>query len=223
MVKRHHFLCSNSKTLLKTKSGPEEQRDALLQPQAYHGLPSNNNAPQVFVEEMLYTIGFPGATSGKESTRHKRCWFTPWVGKIPWRKAQKPTPIFLTGESHGQRSLAGNSSKGHKESDMTEATQHAYAMDVCSSYVQLFVTSWTVAHQAPLCPWSFPGKNTGVGCHFLLQGIFPTQGSNSCLLHLLRLQADSSALASPALAGRFFTTGPSKHAHAQVAKLCLTL
>ena len=33
-----------------------------------------------------------------------------------------------------------------------------------------------------LCPWNFPGKNTGVGCHFLLQGIFPTQGSNSYLL-----------------------------------------
>ena len=36
-----------------------------------------------------------------------------------------------------------------------------------------------------LCPWDFPGKNTGVGCHFLLQGIFATQGLNLCLLHLL--------------------------------------
>ena len=34
-----------------------------------------------------------------------------------------------------------------------------------------------------LCPWDFPGKNTGVGCHFLLQGIFLTQGSNPGLLH----------------------------------------
>ena len=34
-----------------------------------------------------------------------------------------------------------------------------------------------------LHPWDFPGKNTGVACHFLLQGTFPTQGSNSCLLH----------------------------------------
>ena len=33
-----------------------------------------------------------------------------------------------------------------------------------------------------LCPWNFPGKNTGAGCHFLLQGIFPTQGSNLGLL-----------------------------------------
>ena len=34
-----------------------------------------------------------------------------------------------------------------------------------------------------LCPWDFPGTNTGVGCHALLQEIFPTQGSNLCLLH----------------------------------------
>ena len=33
-----------------------------------------------------------------------------------------------------------------------------------------------------LCPWDFPGKNTGVGCHFLLQGLFPTQGLNLRLL-----------------------------------------
>ena len=41
-----------------------------------------------------------------------------------------------------------------------------------------------------LCPWNSPGKNTGVGCHFLLQGIFPIQGSNLCFLHLLHWQAD---------------------------------
>ena len=36
-----------------------------------------------------------------------------------------------------------------------------------------------------LCPWNFPGKNTRVGCHFFLQGIFPTQGSNPRVLSLL--------------------------------------
>ena len=36
-----------------------------------------------------------------------------------------------------------------------------------------------------LCPWNLLGKNTGVGCHFCLQGIFPTQGSNPCLPCLL--------------------------------------
>ena len=45
-----------------------------------------------------------------------------------------------------------------------------------------------------LCPWRFPGKDTRVGCHFLLQGIFLTQGSNPGLLHLLLWQADSLPL-----------------------------
>ena len=45
-----------------------------------------------------------------------------------------------------------------------------------------------------LCPQDIPGKNTGVGCHFLLQGIFPTQGSNPCLLSLLHWQADALLL-----------------------------
>ena len=61
------------------------------------------------------------------------------------------------------------------------------------SGVQLFGTPWTVPAK-PLCPWDFPGKNTGVGSHFLLQGIFPTQGSNPCLLCLLHCQADSFPL-----------------------------
>ena len=42
--------------------------------------------------------------------------------------------------------------------------------------------------------WDFPGKNTGVGCHFLLQGIFPTQGLNPCLLCPLHWQANSLPL-----------------------------
>ena len=48
-----------------------------------------------------------------------------------------------------------------------------------------------------LCSWDSPGKNTGVGCHFLLQGIFPTQESNPCLLHSLHWQGDSLALTPP--------------------------
>ena len=59
--------------------------------------------------------------------------------------------------------------------------------------VRFFVTLWTVAHQAPLS-WDSPGKNTGMGCHFLLQGIFLTQGSNPHLLCLLHWQADSLPL-----------------------------
>ena len=54
-----------------------------------------------------------------------------------------------------------------------------------------FLTPWTVACQAPSLHGNFPGKNPGVGCHFLLQGVFPTQGSKPCLLHW---QADSLPL-----------------------------
>ena len=50
----------------------------------------------------------------------KRRGFNPWVGKIPWRRAWTPTPVFLPGESHGQWSLVGYSPRGHKESDTTE-------------------------------------------------------------------------------------------------------
>ena len=56
---------------------------------------------------------FPAGTSSKKPAcqckRHKRCGFDPWVGKIPGRRAWQPTPVFLPGESHGQRSLAGYS------------------------------------------------------------------------------------------------------------------
>ena len=53
---------------------------------------------------------------------------------------------------------------------------------MCAESVWLFVIPWSVSCQAP-CPWNFPGKNIGVGCHFLLQGIFLTQGLNLHLLH----------------------------------------
>ena len=53
------------------------------------------------------------------------------------------------------------------------------------SRARLFVTPWTAAFQAPLS-MGFPGKSTGVGCHFLLQGIFPTQGLNPSLQHYRR-------------------------------------
>ena len=64
--------------------------------------------------------------SGKEPAcqcrKHKRRGFDPWVGKIPWRRAWQRTPVFLPGESHGQRSLAGCSPWGRKELDTTQVT-----------------------------------------------------------------------------------------------------
>ena len=58
--------------------------------------------------------------NGKESTcQHRRRRFIPWVEMIPWRKKWQPTPVFLPGKAHGQRSLMDYSPWSHKESDTT--------------------------------------------------------------------------------------------------------
>ena len=75
----------------------------------------------------------PGGASSKETPcqcrRFKRLGFNPWVRKIPRRKEWLPTPVFLPGEFHGQRSLQGYSPWSRTESDTTEMTrqqqQHA--------------------------------------------------------------------------------------------------
>ena len=81
----------------------------------------------VFSIYLIRTLGFPVGARGKEPAqqcrRHKRHGFFPWAGKIPWRRKWQPTPVFLPGESHGQRRLAGYSPWGGKELD-TEATSH---------------------------------------------------------------------------------------------------
>ena len=68
--------------------------------------------------------GFPDGANGKELSyqcrRCKRCEFDLWVRKIPWRRAWQPTPVFLPGESHKQRSLVGYRPWGPKESGTTE-------------------------------------------------------------------------------------------------------
>ena len=65
----------------------------------------------------MYMFG----SDGKESCLQcGRPGFDPWVGKIPWRREQLPTPVFLPGEPHRQRSLAGYGPWDRKESDRTE-------------------------------------------------------------------------------------------------------
>ena len=70
---------------------------------------------------MLKSWPLPGQCSGEEPAcqcrRQKRYGFNPWVRKIPWRRAWQPTPIFLPGGSHQERSLAGYSPECCKESD----------------------------------------------------------------------------------------------------------
>ena len=78
---------------------------------------SQNFNPQGAPQVALVVRNLPA-----QCMRHKRHGFDPRVRKIPWRRAWKPTPVFLPGESHGQRSLAGYSPWGRIESDMTEVT-----------------------------------------------------------------------------------------------------
>ena len=63
--------------------------------------------------------------------------------------------------------------------------KQAWCMCYLLCHVQLFAALWTVAHRL-LCAWSSPGKNTGVGSHFLLKRVFLTQGLNLGLLHCRR-------------------------------------
>ena len=69
--------------------------------------------------------GLPWWLRGKESAcqcrRHRRFRFDWWVRKSPWRRKWQPTSVFLPGKFHGQRSLAGFSPWGHKESDRTDS------------------------------------------------------------------------------------------------------
>ena len=72
----------------------------------------------------LSRIDFPGSAGAKDPasqcTRHSRDGFDSWVGKIAWKREWQPTSVFLSGEFHGQRSLAGYSPWGYKESDRIE-------------------------------------------------------------------------------------------------------
>ena len=79
--------------------------------------------------EVLNTLKKPNASYNSSKTANTQYWplarrpgFDPWVTKIPLRREWQPTPVFLSGESHGQRSLAGYSPWAHKKSDMAEQT-----------------------------------------------------------------------------------------------------
>ena len=79
--------------------------------------------------------GFPGGSEDKAFACKAGDLDLPWVGKIPWRRKWQPTPVFLPGESHGQRSLAGYSPRGHKESDTTERLHtHIYLFVGCARF-----------------------------------------------------------------------------------------
>ena len=106
--------------------------------------------------------------------RCKRHSFNPWVGKIPWRRAWQPNLVYLPGESHGQRGLAGYTLWSHKELDITEVTEHtsthgqrwsfvtapahhwysSKGHNVCSRAASRGGWTWFQAVEPPERPWA---------------------------------------------------------------------
>ena len=94
---------------------------------------------------------FPGKESAWQGRRLKRPEFDPWVGKIPWMRKWEPTPVFLPGESRGQRGLAGVV-HGVAESDRLSATHLNPPLQEAWSLISLL----SGHHEAPCLPpdWS---------------------------------------------------------------------
>ena len=114
-------------------------------------------------------VGLPNGSSSKESTcqcrRFERCRFNFRVKKIPWRRKWQPTPVFLPGEFHGQRSLVGYSPRGCKGSDTTEqvlddrktepSISLFFNISFIYSLVWLPLSSLQHTNFSGCCPWAF--------------------------------------------------------------------
>ena len=117
-----------------------------------------------WVTELNWTdhiFRFPAWCNTKESTcqcrKCKRCGFSPWAGKIHWRRKWQPTPVFLPGESHGQRGLVGYSPWGCKELDTTEQlSMHTPSIFLCLFSLMstsILSTYWPVSIITYLAYW----------------------------------------------------------------------
>ena len=129
--------------------------------------------------------GFPGGSDGKGSVFSAGD-SSSRSGRFPWRWACQPTPVFLPGEFYRQRTLAGYSPWGHKESDMTERLSTHSGFTECSLLYTgggffvtksclTLVTLWTVAHQAPLS-MGFPRQAYLSGLPIPSPGDLPNPG-----------------------------------------------
>ena len=141
--------------------------------------------------------------------------FDPWVGKIPWRRKWQLTPVFLPGESHGQRSLAGYSPWGQKEWDMTEwlSKRHINGLD-CLAIItsSVWFSSVTVVsnslrphepqHARFPCPSPIPGAYSN-SCP-LSQWCYPTISSS--VIHFSSWLQSFPASGSFTMS-QFFTSG----------------
>ena len=99
--------------------------------------------------QQVRTLGFPGSTVVRNLPASagdaRDTGFNAWVGKIPWSRKWQPTPVFLPGKFHGQRSLAGYSPWGHRESDTTEhECGHIMLCSLCTHFVECSLYDWTL-------------------------------------------------------------------------------
>ena len=115
--------------------------------------------------------------------RHRRLEFDPRVGKIPWRRKWHPTPVFLPEKSHGQRSLAGCSPKGGKESDATERPSdwpQAHACDCIASNTSAWKFVFSRSSLCHLPRRLVPYYLTSI-CYFLVSLCELTHKDTECL------------------------------------------
>ena len=147
-------------SLWKKKKERERERDAnSTSPHILAGDLSSIPVLGSFPEEgigypLQYSLGFPGGSGGKESTSNVGDLSSiPQVGKIHWRRAWQPIPVFLHGKPHGQRSLAGYSPWGGKESDMTEWLSTTTASHSSPKINQVKMTPVTIA-------WPWESRNS---------------------------------------------------------------
>ena len=143
-------------------------------------------APQVTL-----VVKNPPASAGDIRDR-----FHPWVGKIPWRRARQPAAVFLPGESHGQRSLAGYRPWGHTELDTAEVI----SMHTCPLSYLFFIL--------------FMGNNAGINLKRLFfkstmkKTIPDLESSHTSLISSEITAATITHWPAPALEGEVSTTEP---------------
>ena len=135
------------------------------------------------------TLGLLRWHSGKEPTcqcrRCQRCGFDPRIGKIPWRRKWQPTPVFLPGKSHKQRSLAGYSPWGRKGTEWAPGVgvisvfsplQEGFDLQVASAFTDNYppdhITSSLAINERP--NFSIWTKKTNCLCIFNFKDLWPS-------------------------------------------------
>ena len=96
---------------------------------------------------MLFMVsGFPGDSVVKNPPQWRRSRFNPGVGQIPRRRKWLPTPVFLPGKSHGQRSLGGYSPRSHEELDTTYWLNNCIHGVMCHHWIsEQFGQIWSIS------------------------------------------------------------------------------